>query len=220
MSVIALGADTSLTPPSTVILWNQLQGNPQALYNVCSVGEDGTLHVSDDVVNLTQVNSRFTFGVGQDHSWEIKVKSSEELERLRSNLMSKPILFRASVEQARSDFYVVFAIHKNWIAELAVLVDTRHPSIREVLSSKLNEATQSMRNGKKFCLKVQKNYTYKVFCITLRFQPKHEGIVLYWFECMCVSLLIIQFCKNPNSSKRNSYEKDYFSKNFSYIAFK
>ena len=41
--------------------------------------------------------------------------------------------------------------------EFAVLVNTRHPTIREVLSQKLNEVTQHMQEGKKFCLKVRKH---------------------------------------------------------------
>ncbi|XP_061164336.1 uncharacterized protein LOC133173365 [Saccostrea echinata] len=150
----ATGIDVSTAPPYTVIWWNQFQENPQSLYNLCSGGQEGTINVSDDVVNLTQVNSRTTFGVGLDHSWEIKVKSSEDMERLRSDLMSKPILFRATLDHVRTDFYVVFAVHKNWNAELAVLVNTKHPSIREVLSTKLNEVTQAMREGEKFCLKL------------------------------------------------------------------
>ncbi|XP_062579294.1 uncharacterized protein LOC134241248 [Saccostrea cucullata] len=39
--------------------------------------------------------------------------------------------------------------------ELAVLVNTKFPTIQEVLTSKLNQATQAMQEGKRFCLKLK-----------------------------------------------------------------
>lgn len=39
--------------------------------------------------------------------------------------------------------------------EFAILVNTQHPQIREILSRRLSEAMQYMTEGKNFCLKVK-----------------------------------------------------------------
>ncbi|XP_062589594.1 uncharacterized protein LOC134251224 [Saccostrea cucullata] len=140
-------SDLSELPPYTALLWGQFLANPHLMYNLFSRGPNGTSFASDHVINMTGVwtNSKMS---------EFKVDSLEELQRVRNDLLTMPILFHIKVEHQKTENYAVIKIRKKWKDEFAVLVNTRHPTIREILSHKLNEATQHMQEGKNFCLKL------------------------------------------------------------------
>ncbi|XP_062566180.1 uncharacterized protein LOC134228542 [Saccostrea cucullata] len=85
---------------------------------------------------------------------ELKVDSLEELQHLRNDLLTKPILFHIKVTHQTKKECEGIDVSRIWKREFVVLVNTRHPSIREFLSYKLNEVTQKMQEGKRFCLKL------------------------------------------------------------------
>lgn len=131
-------------PAYTALKWGEFVAHPHLLYNLCPGSSNRR---EDNVINMagiwTNPNNR-----------EFKVESIAELERLRNDLLTKPILFHVKLQHHKTEHYVVMKVHKTWKDEFAVLVNTRHPGIREVLTHKLLEITQHMQEGKKFCLKL------------------------------------------------------------------
>lgn len=140
----ATDENSSQLPAYTALKWGEFVANPHLLYNLCPGSSNRR---EDNVINMagiwTNPNNR-----------EFKVESIEELERLRNDLLTKPILFHVKLQHHKTEHYVVMKVHKTWKDEFAVLVNTRHPGIREVLTHKLLEITQHMQEGKKFCLKL------------------------------------------------------------------
>ncbi|XP_062620867.1 uncharacterized protein LOC134282472 [Saccostrea cucullata] len=134
--------DLSQFPPYTVMLWKKFIGNPQLLYNLFC-----TSYPSDRVLDMTGIwiNSKLK---------ELKVDNLEELQRLRNDLLTKPILFHVKVTHLTRNDHEGVLKPRSWTKQFVVLVNTRHPSIREILSHKLNEITQKMQEGEKFCLKL------------------------------------------------------------------
>ncbi|XP_022333691.2 uncharacterized protein LOC111130756 [Crassostrea virginica] len=131
--------------PYTALRWGEFVANPHLLYSLCRSSPNGD--GADDVINMTGAWTN-------PNNSEFKVENMEELQRVRNELLTKPILFHIKVEHNKTEHYVVMKVRKVWRDEFAVLVNTRHPTIREVLSQKLNEVTQHMQEGKKFCLKL------------------------------------------------------------------
>lgn len=104
-------------------------------------------HQSDQVFDMS--GARLTHKLR-----ELKVNNIEELHRVTNDLLSMPILFHIKVQHERTDHYVVVKVRKKWTDEFAVLVNTRHSRIRELMTDKLTQAMQYMQEGKKFCLKL------------------------------------------------------------------
>ncbi|XP_060076787.1 uncharacterized protein LOC132556396 [Ylistrum balloti] len=136
-------------PPYTAMLWSQFQACPPLLYNLfeSTVRPGDVSHRSDRVFDMS--GSLISHKLS-----ELTVKNVEELHRLTNDLLSMPILFHIKVEHQRTDNYVVVKVRKKWKDEFAVLVNTRHPRIRELITHKLTQAMQYMQEGKNFCLKL------------------------------------------------------------------
>ncbi|XP_069110434.1 uncharacterized protein [Argopecten irradians] len=136
-------------PPYTAMLWSQFQACPPLLYNQfeSTVRPGDVSHHSNKVFDMS--------GALISHKLsELTVKSVEELHRLTNDLLNMPILFHIKVEHQRTDHYVAVRVRKMWKNEFAVLVNTRHPRIRELMTHKLTQAMQYMQEGKNFCLKL------------------------------------------------------------------
>nr|XP_034309505.1 uncharacterized protein LOC105329109 isoform X2 [Crassostrea gigas] len=140
----ATDENSSQLPAYTALKWGEFVANPHLLYNLCPGSSNRR---EDNVINMagiwTNPNNR-----------EFKVESIEELERLSNDLLTKPILFHVKLQHQKAEYYGVMEVHKTWKGEFAVLVNTRHPGIREVLTHKLLEITQHMQEGKEFCLQL------------------------------------------------------------------
>ncbi|XP_052682668.1 uncharacterized protein LOC128163180 [Crassostrea angulata] len=134
--------NSSQLPAYTALKWGDFVANPHLLYNLCPGPSN---HREDNWINLSY---------SRDYFLEFKVNNIEELERLRDEMLTKPILFHVKLEHHKTEHYLVVRVHKTWKAEYAVLVNTRHPKIREVLTHKLLQITQHMQEGKKFCLQL------------------------------------------------------------------
>ncbi|OWF48566.1 uncharacterized protein LOC110452914 [Mizuhopecten yessoensis] len=136
-------------PPYTAMLWSQFQACPPLLYNLfeSTVRPGDVAHQSDKVFDVS--GSLISHKLS-----ELTVKNIEELHRLTNDLLNMPILFHIKVEHQRTDNYVVVRVRKKWKDEFAVLVNTRHPQIREMITNKLTQAMQYMQEGKNFCLKL------------------------------------------------------------------
>lgn len=55
---------------------------------------------------------------------EFKVESIEELERLRNDLLTKPILFHVKLQHHKTEHYVVMKVHKTWKGQVIYHVFT------------------------------------------------------------------------------------------------
>ncbi|CAG2193128.1 unnamed protein product [Mytilus edulis] len=148
MATEAIELDLRGLPPYTAVSWAQFEQNPRILYNLFEPSiRPGGNYISDKVFDMTgaKLNQKLC---------ELKVDNVEELHRLTRDLLRMPILFRVKVEHTRTDHYVVMKVRKKWRDEFAILVNTQHPQIREILSRRLSEAMQYMTEGKNFCLKI------------------------------------------------------------------
>lgn len=135
-------------PPISAVLWSEFAECPQIMYNLfeSTLRPGGVTHKSDLVYDLSAQS------VLQKET-DLIVNNIEELHRVTNDLLSMPILFKLKVEHTRTDAGIV-TIKRKWRDEFAVLVNTRHYSIRDKLSHKLTEAMQMMQENKKFCLKI------------------------------------------------------------------
>ncbi|KAK3102161.1 hypothetical protein FSP39_009240 [Pinctada imbricata] len=136
-------------PAYTVIDWADFEAHPRLMYNLFepTIRPGGRTYTSEVVMDMSA--SKFNTDLS-----EIKVTTVEDLHRVTNDLLTMPILFRTKVEHTRTDHYVVMKVRRKWKNEFAVLVNTRHPSIREPLSHELSRAMAYMQEGKNFCLKL------------------------------------------------------------------
>uniref|UniRef100_K1R9E1 Uncharacterized protein n=1 Tax=Magallana gigas TaxID=29159 RepID=K1R9E1_MAGGI len=139
----ATTGNSSQLPAYTALRWGEFVANPHLLYNLCPGSSN---RIENKVMNM----SIWTNPINR----EFKVESIEELERLSNDLLTKPILFHVKLQHQKAEYYGVMEVHKTWKGEFAVLVNTRYPGIREVLTHKLLEITQHMQEGKEFCLQL------------------------------------------------------------------
>ncbi|XP_033762617.1 uncharacterized protein LOC117344075 [Pecten maximus] len=157
-------------PPYTAMLWSQFTACPPLLYNLFESTVrpgGGVSHHSDKVFDMSgsPISRKLS---------KLKVKNIEELHRLTNDLLNMPILFHVKVEHAHKEYCSnVLYIAKN---EFAVLVNTRHPRIKELITNKLTQAMQYMQEGKNFCLKTHR----KMKCIDEEQEFSDLPVTLLW----------------------------------------
>ncbi|XP_061186811.1 uncharacterized protein LOC133194930 [Saccostrea echinata] len=132
-------------PPYTAVLWRQFVQHPYMMHNLFERGPAGPVFDSDHILNMTGKNSNLR---------EYKVENLEELERVKSDLLNKPILFRVEVENEKNNDYVLVKVRKITSDEFAVLVNPKHPVVQDILARKLTEVAQYIKEDKSFCLKL------------------------------------------------------------------
>ncbi|XP_069110442.1 uncharacterized protein [Argopecten irradians] len=180
--------------PYTAMLLSQFEACPTLLYNLSTVG-DGDLdvnHHSDKVLDMR----------GDRIHREFKVKNAEELHNLTKALLNKPMLFDTELAHQRTEQLMDCNIGARLTDFFVVLVNTRDPRIRELLTHRLVQAMQYMQEGKNFCLKLNFGASMKQWfsenvdreeagCLTSRYNTDYGSMTIWVTNCSTPST---EFC--------------------------
>ena len=134
----------------TVMLWNQFIENPGLLHPQFERGYR-TGQTYTDILDLTT-------GFENEKLTMFEVYNIDEFRRISHELQSRCLLFKTYIEHERvckiSETPKTRHSTERWTDELAVLINTDHPEIRNDLRSKLDQAKTDVETDRKFCLRL------------------------------------------------------------------
>lgn len=134
----------------TVMLWTHFLESPGLLHRNFEKGYRAGENYPD-ILDLTRglENKRLTM---------FEIYSVDEFMRVSRDIQTRKLLFRTYIQHERvcqvtSQPKARYSTER-WTDELAVLINTAHPAIRDDLRSKLEQAKADVANGRKFCLRL------------------------------------------------------------------
>lgn len=154
-------SQAAMNTPFTFMNYDWYKFSKRTLFSICPclVWND-----ADDIFGLPPVNA-VDIPSTPILTGKKKVSNIDELQQIINQILSKPLFTKVTYCYQKDKLYTTDTV--------AVVIDTKHPTIHNSLKNCLDEAKQQMERGENFCIEYSFANSVKE-CIIGLFEPDNQ----------------------------------------------